>query len=120
MKFTIAIAAICALSQAGDCTVDESTHELGPNRCFFHQDCLGSRKCNWNFWCTGEANCDNVEIDEFAELQNQVFALEHSVADLATENAVLALNLSDVTTEVAEMREAFRLVTNIMVTEFEE
>ena len=75
MKFTIAIAAICALAQAGD---------------------------------------------EFAELQAQVYALEHSVANLATENAVINLSLSDVTNEVAEMREAFRLVTNIMVTEFEE
>ena len=81
---------------------------------------MGSRKCSWNLWCKGEHNCDNVVIDDFAELQAEVDVLEHTVDDLTTLNDGLNQSLNDLTNEVAEMREAFKLVTAIMVTEFEQ
>ena len=46
MKFTIAIAAIAAVSQAGDCTIDEALNWLGPNQCWYDIECYGDRYCS--------------------------------------------------------------------------
>ena len=107
MKFTIAIAAIAAVSQAGDCTIDEALNWLGPNQCWYDSECYGDRYCsNWG-WCHGEANCPAPgTVEPIDQLQAEVDDLEQDILDL--------------TNEVAEMREAFKLVTAIMVTEFEQ
>ena len=105
MKFTIVIASIFAISKAGDCDIDEAQNLLGPNQCWWDSECVGDRHCSAWGWCHGEANCDDVTIDPIAELQAEVDGLEQDILDLAN--------------EVSQMREAFRLITQIMVTEFE-
>ena len=45
MKFTIAIAAIAAVSMA-DCTIDEALNWIGPNMCWFDHECYGDRYCS--------------------------------------------------------------------------
>ena len=40
-----------------DCTIDEATNDLGPNRCYYDHECSGDRTCSgWN-WCQGTSNC---------------------------------------------------------------
>ena len=104
MKFTIAIAAICALSQAGDCTINELENTLGPNQCWYSSECAGDRYCSAWGWCHGEHNCDVVELDPVEQLQAEVDDLEQDIVDL--------------TAEVNSMLDAFRQVTQIMHAEF--
>ena len=105
MKFTIAIASIVAISQAGDCDIDEAQNILGPNQCWYSSECVGDRYCSTWGWCHGESNCAYITpIDPVEELQLEVDALEQDIVDLER--------------EVSEMREAFRQITQIMTTEF--
>ena len=104
MKFTIAIAAICALSQA-DCSIDEAQNARGPNQCWYSSECAGDRYCSAWGWCHGESNCQAPPtVDPIDQLQAEVDDLEQDILDL--------------TNEVNSMRDAFRQVTQIMNTEF--
>ena len=106
MKFTIVIASIFAISKAGDCDIDEAQNLLGPNQCWWDSECVGDRHCSAWGWCHGESNCVYITpIDPVEVLQLEVDGLEQDIVDLNR--------------EVSEMREAFRLITQIMVTEFE-
>ena len=105
MKFTIAIASIFAISQAGDCDIDEAQNALGPNQCWWDSECAGDRYCSAWGWCHGESNCyDTMPLDPVQILQLEVDDLEQDIVDL---------NI-----EVKEMRQAFRQITQIMTTEF--
>ena len=105
MKFTIAIAAIAAVSQAGDCTIDEALNWLGPNQCWYDNECYGDRYCSAWGWCHGEANCDvPPTVATIDQLQAEVDDLEQDILNL--------------TNDIAEMNAAFRQITQIMVAEF--
>ena len=108
MKFTIAtiaMAAISAISQAGDCTLDEAQNWLGPNQCWYDTECYGDRYCSAYGWCHGTANCPEVPtVAPIDQLQAEVDGLEQDIVDL--------------TNDVTQMREAFILVTNILNNEF--
>ena len=113
MKFTIAIAAICAMSQAEDilvpsgvakCDVDETQGPRGWHTCDYDSQCAGNRYCsNWG-WCHGTDDCW-ISIDPVEALQAEVDGLEQSILDL--------------TNEVQGMRDAFTQVTHIMKGEFD-
>ena len=105
MKFTIAIAAICALSQAGDCNHDEAQNPLGPNQCWYDSECGGDRYCSPWGWCHGESNCPTTPtVEPIDQLQAEVDDLEQDILD--------------VTAEVNSMRDALRQITQIMHAEF--
>ena len=74
MKFTIAIASIFAISQAGgSCSIDEEQNWLGPNRCHFDYECAGDRYCNTAGRCKGESNCvSTMPVDQIKDLQYDV------------------------------------------------
>ena len=108
MKFTIAIAAICALSQAtppgsGDCTVDESQGPRGWHTCDYTSQCAGDRYCSDYGWCHGTDNC-HITLDPLEALQAEVDGLEQDILDLDQ--------------EVKDMRDAFYQITQIMQGEF--
>ena len=50
MKFTIAIASIFAISQAGDSGIDEAQNALGSNQCWYSYECDGEICHDWG-WC---------------------------------------------------------------------
>ena len=86
MKFTIVIASIFAISQAGDCSIDEAQNWLGPNKCISSEECAGDRHCGFFGWCEGESNCvDGTLVDPTEELQHEVDELEQDIVDLKEE-----------------------------------
>ena len=87
MKFTIAIAAICAVSQAGDCNLDEANNWMGAGLCWFNDDeCQGVRYCNEYLMCAGESNCDDTSsVEGVEQLQDKVDGLEQKIQDLKDE-----------------------------------
>ena len=105
MKFTIVIASIFAISQAGDCSIDESLNWLGPHRCLDDSECAGDRTCGFFGSCKGTSNCvEGILVDPIEELHLELDALEQEIEDRNRENS--------------EMREAFRKVTEILSEEF--
>ena len=102
MKFTIAIASIFAISQAGDSGIDEAQNALGSNQCWYSYECDGEICHDWG-WCHGEANFD-ITLDPLEQLRLYGEGLE--------------LDIIDLTNEVNQMRDAFRQVTQIMHGEF--
>ena len=103
MKFTIAIAAICAISQAGDCNVDETQGPRGWHSCDYDSQCAGDRYCSDWGWCHGTDNC-SITVDPLEALQAEVDGLEQDVTDL--------------TNDLEEMRDAFAQITQIMKGQF--
>ena len=95
MKFTIAIASIFAISQAGiqgeenNCYWNEAFNMLGPHQCYYDWECTGARTCSEWKWCTGETNCVNAEPaepeDPTEQLQLEVDGLEQDIDDINRE-----------------------------------
>ena len=106
MKFTIAIASIIAISQAGgSCSIDEERNWFGPGRCQFDYECAGDRYCNNDGRCDGNSNCvGTMPVDRTNELQYEIDLIEQDIDYLKRENL--------------ELREAFRQLTGILSGEF--
>ena len=114
MKFTtIAIATICAISQAEEvwvpsgvakCDVDETKGPRGWHTCDSDSQCAGNRYCSDWGWCHGTDDCW-IAVDKVDALQMEVDALEQSILDL--------------TNLVQGMRDSFTEVTHVMKAEFE-
>ena len=104
MKFTIASAVICAISQAANtCDYNEEYNEFGPGSCWDDIECRGDRYCrSWYFECGGESNCG------YDPAPHAVGSADQSL------NGHLEQVVIDLIDEVQEMRDAFNKIQKVL------
>lgn len=48
----------------GDCSIDETKNQWGPNQCRSDADCAGQRTCSAKQWCQGHTMCPGDKRDK--------------------------------------------------------